>query len=557
MEHEADDNMTSETNRILIVDDDRISIQAIAASLRDDYTVMAATGYDQAMKAVHAPKGPDLILLDVMIPEVDGFEICRRLKADPLSKDIPVIFLTARDKDRDEAKGLELGAVDYINKPVIPAIVRARVQTHIDLHRHVNALEQAYATIEMQRDRMEEELQVAQQLQQSLLPDFSDTNEEVTVHAAMEPAREMSGDFYDVFYADRDHLCLCIGDVMGKGVPAALFMGISKALVRAKAEYSLSTAHIVSGVNAEIMKNNDACMFVTLFVAIIEIKTGHVVYTNAGHNPPWMKCSDGSLGKIKGHHGPPVGTGEREYGETMLSLSKDDLLLLYTDGVTEARNAGGDLFGEANFVHLLESGTAPSPEAIIQSTLDTVEAFVHEAPRADDLTLIALKYNIVPDRKPNRRYETVLSEQDLQSGTLNESIRQFLEIVDIEETHESVFQLVMDELISNILKYGFPDGGSPYIAIVLEHAVDHLRLHLTDNGISFNPTSAPTPDVTVPLARRKAGGLGIHLCRSLMDEMYYERKHLRNHLTVVKRLEYDPDDLRLMQEARAHQAPPL
>ncbi|MBD3648070.1 MAG: response regulator, partial [Pseudomonadales bacterium] len=273
--------MTEQRDRILIVDDERISIKAISACLEDDYQIMAATSYPQVMKAVNSNTPPDLILLDVMMPDLDGFEICKRLKADPIAANIPVIFLTAKAHDRDEARGLELGAVDYIGKPVIPAIVRARVKAQIDLRRYLAELEQAYTTIEIQRDRMEEELQVAQQLQQSLLPKFKDQDESVSVHASMRSAREVSGDFYDAFYIGRHHLCICIGDVAGKGVPAALFMGITKALVRAKAGFRMSTAAIVTEVNSELLKNNDACMFVTLFVAVLEIKTGRLSTSDA------------------------------------------------------------------------------------------------------------------------------------------------------------------------------------------------------------------------------------------------------------------------------------
>jgi len=220
-----------------------------------------------------------------MMPEIDGYEVCRQLKANPETRDIPVIFLTAKGETADEAEGFKLGAADYILKPVNPPLLKARVKTHLALKHNMDELQAAYSVINKQKERMQEELNVGRDIQMSMVPDTIPAfpeHGEFDIYGLLKPAREIGGDFYDYFFIDSDKLCICVGDVSGKGVPAALFMAVTKTLIKSTAGEDHSTASIITRVNDEISQDNPSCMFITLFLGILDIRSGKFSYTNAG-----------------------------------------------------------------------------------------------------------------------------------------------------------------------------------------------------------------------------------------------------------------------------------
>ena len=262
---------------ILAVDDTPENLDVVKSILVSDYVVKAAVNGKMALKIAEAQQ-PDLILLDIMMPEMDGYEVCRLLKSNPATARIPVIFLTAKDETENEAKGFELGAADYILKPVSPPILTARVKTHLELKSQMEQLETAFAIIKRQKDRMEQELTVAGEIQARMVPPGSPAlpgRGDLDLWAALHPAREVGGDLYDFQIIDDDRLCFCVGDVSGKGVPAALFMAITKTLIKARSLDDPSTASIVTKVNDALNEGNDTAMFVTLFVGILDLSTGN------------------------------------------------------------------------------------------------------------------------------------------------------------------------------------------------------------------------------------------------------------------------------------------
>ena len=193
---------------ILAVDDTPENLDVVKGILSADYIVKAATSGPMALK-IAEKKPPDLILLDIMMPDMDGYEVCRRLKGNELTRDVPVIFLTAMDQTTDEAQGFELGAADYMTKLVNPPILKARVATHL-------ALKSSMDQIRKHKDRMQQELNVGRDIQMSMLPlefpPFPD-RAEFSIHALLQPAREVGGDFYDFFFVGDDEICLVLGDV--------------------------------------------------------------------------------------------------------------------------------------------------------------------------------------------------------------------------------------------------------------------------------------------------------------------------------------------------------
>jgi sigma-B regulation protein RsbU (phosphoserine phosphatase) len=476
-----------------------------------------------------------------MMPEMDGHEVCRKLKADEKTRDIPVIFVTAMGQESDETRGLELGAVDYITKPISSAIVEARVKTHLSLRQQTRDLQEAKAVIEAQKDRMQDELNVAKNIQLSMLPQefpaYPD-HDEFMLHASMEAAREVGGDFYDFFFIDEDHLCVCIGDVSGKGVPAALFMAISKALIRSRAKNDLSTASILTHVNDEIDATNEAAMFVTVFLAIIDIRTGNMLYTNAGHNPSYITREAGQLERLDSLHGPVVGAlGGVAYKEDSTNLLKGDLLLAYTDGVTEAMDSENNLFDESRLVDVLKAGDNNDPEQVIQSTLYAVKSFARGAEQSDDITLLSLLFNKEPAVEQAKVFSIKIPNSLGEIDTVNNAFTDFAQQSGIDNSVVQKIKLVFDELLNNTISYGYKDEAEHFIEVGVDLLEGRLRVTIEDDATPFNPLSNETPDTTLDIDERDIGGLGIHLVRNMMDEMTYKRGIDKNIITLIKHLD--------------------
>ena len=247
----------------------------------------------------------------------------------------------------------------------------------------------------------ETELNMATEIQTGMLPSIFPAfpeRPEFDIHASMDPAKEVGGDFYDFFMIDDDHLALVIADVSGKGVPAALFMMSSKILINDHALMGGSPAEILERVNKQICANNDAHMFVTVWLGILEISTGKLTTASAGHEYPIINTT-GKYILLKDKHGLAIGAFEMsKYMNTELHLKKGDSIFVYTDGVAEATDANNQLFGTDRTVEALNAiPKGASQKEILAGVRAAVDAFVKEAPQFDDLTMVGLKYNGSPD----------------------------------------------------------------------------------------------------------------------------------------------------------------
>jgi sigma-B regulation protein RsbU (phosphoserine phosphatase) len=535
--------MAEEQQKILVVDDERLNINVLVDLLKPDYKMMAAKNGEQALKAVRIAKPPDLILLDIMMPEMDGYEVCRRLKADETTRDIPVIFVTAMGETSDETKGLEVGAVDYLTKPISPPIVQARVKTHLALRRNMTELQKAYGVIEAQKERMQEELNVGRNIQMSMVPQkfpaFPD-RDEFSIHAALHPAREVGGDFYDFFFIDENRLCICVGDVSGKGVPAALFMAVTRTLIKARASDDRSTASILTRVNDEISRDNKAYMFVTLFVGILDTVSGELVYTNAGHNPTFIRKADGNFKRLDTLHGPVVGArAGLAYKEDSVRVAKGDIILMYTDGVTDARNPAREFFEEQRLKDLLFAHEFDSAEALVETTVSAVKQFEDGADQFDDITVLALQFLRQPEAAEIPVLDMTLKNQLSELDRFKDRFNAFSEENSIPTPIRRELNIVFDELLNNVVSYAYQDDEEHEIDVRVEAAGERIIVSIADDGIPFNPFDADTPDTSLALEERIPGGLGIHLVLNVMDKVSYQRRTDKNVLTLVKKLTGD------------------
>jgi sigma-B regulation protein RsbU (phosphoserine phosphatase) len=256
-------------------------------------------------------------------------------------------------------------------------------------------LEIANAKIQAQNNRMLLELEIARQVQMGMLPfDFNPENDSVEFAALLKPAKEVGGDFFDIFYIDDKNLCICLGDVSDKGAGSALFMAATKTLIKSHALNSKSTASIVFRVNNELSKNNIKSMFSTLFVGIFNLTDGTLLYSNCGHCYPLMIDKNMSLKELNELNGPPVGViGSYSFTEQKINFSPDQTILVYSDGITEAINKDEDFFSVQRLKKVINRAHPPSnPESLIHIVFDEVDAFERETNQSDDITLIALKY---------------------------------------------------------------------------------------------------------------------------------------------------------------------
>ena len=402
---------------VLVVDDTPTNIQVLMETLKDDYRIVAAVNGKRALQLAASDPPPDIILLDVMMPEMDGYEVCAGLKADAKTRDIPIIFITAKSETQDETKGLALGAVDYITKPISPPVVQARVKSHLELKQaretlqnqnlileqrvqertaEILKLQQVEFDLRAAKEKVDNELNIAAQIQKNILPSqfppYPD-REEFELHALMQPARYVGGDFYDFFFVDDNTLALVMADVSDKGVPAALFMMVSRTLIHSLAVDNRSPSVVLEKANNIMCQNNESGMFVTVFLALYDTSSGKLTAANGGHSASLIIDPEGVSREWAPTHGTALGFMEDlPYEEESVNLEVGQTLFLYTDGVTEAMSPDDELFGLANLREMLNS----KHDLNLAELCSDIEASLSEFQQGrqfDDITMLALKRN--------------------------------------------------------------------------------------------------------------------------------------------------------------------
>jgi phosphoserine phosphatase RsbU/P len=377
---------------LLIVDDNEMNRDMLSRRVqRQGFRVAMAENGRQALDLL-ADTPFDLLLLDIMMPEMDGYEVLERIKADRAMRHIPVIMISAIDEVENTARCIEMGADDYLTKPFNATILKARINSSLEKKRFRDQ-EQLYAK------SLERELEIGRQIQAGFLPESLPEHPDWELAAIFEPARQVAGDFYDAFELPREnHVAFVLADVCDKGVGAALFMALFRSLIRSNAASFFAADDPVSdALIKSIVQTNDyiaethakANMFATLFIGVLDLVQGEMIYINAGQEPPLLLRATGEAEWID-PTGPVVGAlPDMEFSIGELTLHQGDLLLGYTDGITEARNPAGDFFGEDSLKNLSAKMTAQNA---LNKLYDELMGFISTADQADDITLLALKY---------------------------------------------------------------------------------------------------------------------------------------------------------------------
>lgn len=381
--------------RILVVDDEPdvelLIRQKYRQQIRDrelSFT-FAGDGFE-ALQRLEEDEEVDMLLSDINMPRMDGLKLLSEVRG--LDRLLKVVIVSAYGDIKNIRTAMNRGAFDFLTKPIdfsdLDATIR-KTNEELSLLRQASALRERMVVLQR-------ELDIASQIQLSVLPSkfpaFPDRSE-FDLHATMIPAQEVGGDFYDFFLIDDDHLGFVIGDVSGKGVGAALFMAITRTMLRATALRGMTAAECVTYANRVLAPDTVPGMFVTLFYGILDTRSGAVTYANAGHNPPYVVRADGTRESLPGTNGLALCLlGDFNYAEKSIQLNAGDSILLYTDGVTEASDGSGDQFESERLEECLDA-TSRVPAEMCRDVLRAVTSFSGGIDQSDDITLLSLQYN--------------------------------------------------------------------------------------------------------------------------------------------------------------------
>lgn len=426
--------------------------------------------------------------------------------------------------------------------------------------------------------RIERELDFARNIQLAMLPDneveenCNDDRHELAPF--MLPAKEVGGDFYDFFKIDNDHLCIVVGDVSGKGVPASLFMMVSRIILRTMMKNLKSVEKTFNSTNFALAKRNKLNMFVTVWMGVIDLRTGLVEFASAGHNPPVIRHADGSVEFVKSKSGLVMAAMENvRYHMQTCELLPGDTIFLYTDGVTEATNSKDELFGDARLLETIAKSKDIATADICKFVKKEIDLFVDGAPQFDDITMMGVKY-IGSDEPVWERYEKtidvgiegqgelktfvegILSPMDgLAKVQMQNAWERYEKIVDVIPENQDILtafvegilapmegsvksqmqiNIAIDEIYSNIVKF----SGATRVTLIVEVRKATLTAKLTfiDNGAPYDPLKSKDPDITLSAEEREVGGLGIFIVKKTMDSVCYRRNGENNELAITKTL---------------------
>jgi len=390
----------NERPKILIVDDEPFNVDYLEQELEEsDWDTLSAVNGREALEKV-ALESPDLVLLDIMMPVMDGFEVLSRMKGDSATRGIPVIVISASNDLKSVVRGIALGAEDYLPKPFVPSLLFARISSCLEKKR-LRDLEQVYLK------GLEREMDIAREIQLGFLPAELPEVKGWEFAAFFKAAKEVAGDFYDAFELPDGNVAFCVGDVCGKGVGAALFMTLVRSLIRATATSDIRRGekdmkeltpaerlqHVVSFTNGYISTTHgDANMFATVFIGIVDAATGKLTYCNCGNEAALVVRKSEVIAVLK-PTGPVVGIIEEAvFGVREIELEEGDVLAAYTDGIPDALNGEGTAYGKARLTESLEEGQT-SAAGVVEKVKEGVCAFIGGADPFDDITLMVVKKN--------------------------------------------------------------------------------------------------------------------------------------------------------------------
>ena len=387
--------------------------------------------------------------------------------------------------------------------------------------------------VNSEQQKTKTELEVAKDIQLATLPSEIETSKDIEIVAELRAAKEVGGDFYDYFKIDDDHTAIVIGDISGKGVPAAMFMMKTITCFRNHIGPNKTSAEILKLMNATLFDHNNSQMFVTCFLAIINNNTGELKFANAGHNPPiigsnknyrFLRCKTGFvLGALE--NVPVV--------DETIYLKNGESIMLYTDGVTEARNPEGEFYGERRFLDLMNAREYTCLVETHHALKDDIEKFVNGADQSDDVTIITMKFHgdecFYVEKSFDGKMENI-------KDALN-FVENFCDTYDLDKDFKGKLLVVADELYSNIVKYGYNNnGGEIFSRLLFNKDKNEFAMTIIDRAPAFNPLEVNNAPVEGEVDKVQIGGLGILIVKKIMTQYAYDRINNKNILVLKKKL---------------------
>ena len=372
-----------EIESLLLVDDNPTNLQVLYQTLESTGCKLLVAKNGETALSIAQKASPDLILLDIMMPGIDGFEVCRRLKANPATAAIPVIFLSALTDTKDKVQGLQLGAVDYVSKPFQPDEVIARVNTHLTIHR-------LKREVEKKKDALETELKIVSDVQRRLLPKKVPDIKGLKLAVHYETSLYAGGDYYDIVKMPDNQWGFLVADAEGHSAPAAVMMAMTCALFRSYPEPPTEPGKLLYFLNENLCKVADPS-FVTALYVVYEANRHVMKIARAGHPPPMIWRSAGQKA-IEYNCSGVFPMGVDPYNQvpatTEAELHPGDRILMYTDGISERFNMDGKTYGEERLLRQLEVNQQSNPEELLAAIMQDVDAFANGRPADDDQALL-------------------------------------------------------------------------------------------------------------------------------------------------------------------------
>lgn len=552
----------SSPGRILVADDNPENRDLLTRRLRQQGHVAVGAADGQIALDLLDSEPFDLLLLDIMMPRVSGFEVLRVLREKDRLRDLPVIMISALDDIESVVECLKLGAVDHLPKPFNPVVLNARITASLSVKR-LRDEARAY------HDQIEVELKTARDIQLMMVPAgfaASDHAPSMSVYSSLSPARRIGGDLYDFFYGADRKFYFFIGDVCGKGIPAALYMTRAKTVFRliaeqaGRGESAADAAAILKRINRELARDNPSLMFVTALLGVLDCTTGATELANAGHPMPIMLRAGELPSTVDVPPGLPLGLAEDHvFHAREIELSPGTTLFLYTDGVTDTMDAQDVQFGDTRLFEALSVLDEPIPKAVVASLTHSLAVHAGATEQFDDITMLALRYMGQPQvqwhpldqerRRPRLSRDQVFQAMPTPNAveiTIENRTAEIARVLDLIESFAdghgiaprvaTAVAVCVDELLSNMIHYGYPEHGAGRIAVALSVDGGALCARIEDDGTPFDPSRA-VPASVCPPRKPSIGGYGLVLVHALIDELSYSSGGASNVTTLKKRID--------------------
>lgn len=382
--------------KILSVDDEAplelLMKQYFRRKIRNgEYEFFFAHNGLEALSILYNNPDIEIVLSDINMPEMDGLTLLAKVN-EMRNPALRVIMVSAYGDMKNIREAMNNGAFDFATKPIDMDDLSLTIEKAIAQINYVHESMKEHAQLESLKNDLTTARDIQQYILPRVFPPFPEYTDKVDIYASMEAAKDIGGDFYDFFRIDDDHIALVVADVCGKGIPAALFMAVSRTIIRSKGMQGCSAETCMTESNHLLAAYSIDNMFVTVFYAIYNVKTGFISYSNAGHNPPLLLRQDGSVSELPVMENTIVGVIDNiEYQKDTLQLEKGDTLFMFTDGVTEATDAAYNEFGVERLGDILSQHSHSNCQQIVEAVKKGVKDFVGETEQSDDITMLVVK----------------------------------------------------------------------------------------------------------------------------------------------------------------------